>query len=379
MIRVNFTRYVAVSLSCVVLLGTSVATQGQTAPPKTTSKKAAAKVVIDLNKATVEELEADLPGVGPATAKKIVAGRPYASVDDLAKAGVSKRVIDGIRPHVTLGSAMADAPKATASKSAKAKSSETKEPLTGKVDLNTAEVAALEQLPGIGPATAKAIVDGRPWKSVDELDKIKGLGKARIAALQNLVTFGDEPIPATAKTASRRAAAPKVAESKSEMPKETLAGKVNLNTADTAALEGLPGVGPATAKAIIDGRPWKSVDDLAKIRGLGANRMAALKDMVTLGEEPTAVAAKTAPTRTVAAKPASSSTTSKDMPKLQPGQKVNINTATQDELDVLPGIGPVKAAAIIEARPFKSIEDIKTVKGIKDGEFSKIQDLITVK
>ena len=39
----------------------------------------------------------------------------------------------------------------------------------------------------------------------------------------------------------------------------------------------------------------------------------------------------------------------------------------------------MKAQAIIDGRPFKTIEDIKNVRGIKDGEFSKIQDLITVK
>ena len=67
------------------------------------------------------------------------------------------------------------------------------------------------------------------------------------------------------------------------------------------------------------------------------------------------------------------------MPKTTAGQKVDINTAAKDDLDALPGIGPVKAQAIIDARPFKTIEDIMKVKGIKDGEFSKIKDLITVK
>ena len=47
-------------------------------------------------------------------------------------------------------------------------------------------------------------------------------------------------------------------------------------------------------------------------------------------------------------------------------------------LDALPGIGPVKSQAIIDGRPYKKPEDIMKVKGIKEGEFSKIKDLITV-
>ena len=50
---------------------------------------------------------------------------------------------------------------------------------------------------------------------------------------------------------------------------------------------------------------------------------------------------------------------------------VNINTATKEQLDALPGIGPVKSQAIIDYRnangPFKTPEDIMKVKGIKEG------------
>ncbi|HKP67215.1 MAG TPA: helix-hairpin-helix domain-containing protein, partial [Casimicrobiaceae bacterium] len=60
----------------------------------------------------------------------------------------------------------------------------------------------------------------------------------------------------------------------------------------------------------------------------------------------------------------------------------NINTATKEELEALPGIGPVKAQAIIDYRAangaFKSPEDVMKVKGIKEGEFGKIKDQISV-
>ncbi len=61
---------------------------------------------------------------------------------------------------------------------------------------------------------------------------------------------------------------------------------------------------------------------------------------------------------------------------------ININTATQAELESLPGIGPVTAQEIIAYReahgPFTSIEQIMDVEGIGPKTFEEIQDLITV-
>jgi competence protein ComEA len=48
-------------------------------------------------------------------------------------------------------------------------------------------------------------------------------------------------------------------------------------------------------------------------------------------------------------------------------------------LDKLFDIGPAKAQAIINGRPYSKIEDVMKVKGIKEGIFSKIKDSITVK
>jgi competence protein ComEA len=62
--------------------------------------------------------------------------------------------------------------------------------------------------------------------------------------------------------------------------------------------------------------------------------------------------------------------------------KININTATIEELDGLPGIGPTIAQRIIdylsENGSFKQIEDLKKVRGIGDSVFGQIKDLITL-
>lgn len=64
------------------------------------------------------------------------------------------------------------------------------------------------------------------------------------------------------------------------------------------------------------------------------------------------------------------------------GAKINLNTATLEELDILPGIGPAIAQRIIDYReangPFKSIEEITLVSGIGDTTYEKIKDRITV-
>lgn len=62
--------------------------------------------------------------------------------------------------------------------------------------------------------------------------------------------------------------------------------------------------------------------------------------------------------------------------------KININTATQTELETLPGIGASTALKIINYRKengkFKSIEDIKNVNGIGDSKYNKIKDMIKI-
>lgn len=143
---------------------------------------------VDLNSASEKDLET-LPGVGAATAKKIIAGRPYSSANDLSKAGVSATTIKKITPMVTFGnSAPAAAPaKSTVTKTAASTKPAASSAPSAPVDLNTASEKDLEDLPGVGPATAKKIVSGRPYSSASDLSKA-GVSAATIKKITPLVT-----------------------------------------------------------------------------------------------------------------------------------------------------------------------------------------------
>jgi competence protein ComEA len=66
----------------------------------------------------------------------------------------------------------------------------------------------------------------------------------------------------------------------------TADGRININAATAAELEALPGIGPAKASAIVSYReangPFRSVDDLAAVAGIGAKTVEGLKELITL-------------------------------------------------------------------------------------------------
>lgn len=178
-----------------------------------------------------------------------------------------------------------------------------------------------------------------------------------------------------------------VASARGGTPVAAAATTVDLNTASPKELEALPGVGAATAKKIVAGRPYGSVDELVKA-GVSAKTVEKLRSSVVVGSAPPRAAtpaprAPPAPTAASAAPSPSASApaprpSAAPSPKLTPGEKVNLNTASAEQLDALPGIGPVKAKAIMDGRPYGAPEDVMKVKGIKQGEFAKIKDSISV-
>ena len=158
-------------------------------PPAAFAQTAPAKV--NLNTANETALEA-LPGVGAATAKKIIAGRPYSAVGNLAKAGVTAKTITAITPLVTIGApaaAKTTTPPPPAAKTTTAKAATTSPTSGALVDLNTASEKDLEALKGVGPATAKKIITGRPYTTIQGLSKA-GVSAATVTMITPFVTVG---------------------------------------------------------------------------------------------------------------------------------------------------------------------------------------------
>jgi competence protein ComEA len=164
-----------------------------------------------------------------------------------------------------------------------------------RVDLNRADRAQLLQLPGVGPAMATRIEEYRRehygFRDVEELKKVSGIGPATFERLRALVyvdtldTDDDRPEPLTVRSPSAR---------KDTTPMRTTVVKkegtpsvpVDINSANAEELQRLPGIGPTLAGRIIARRkdtPFKSIDDLRHVSGIGAKTLEKLRPFVTIG------------------------------------------------------------------------------------------------
>jgi competence ComEA-like helix-hairpin-helix protein len=157
-----------------------------------------------------------------------------------------------------------------------------------------------------------------------------------------------------------------------------LSARLELNLAEAAELRQLPGIGPVLAGRIIAEReragPFRSVDELARIPGLGERTLAEARPFLFVS-------------RVTSSSPAVTSSTSERSGTFLGGEggvtpSLDLNRASSHELQALPGIGPVLADRIVADRsangPFRHIGDITRVKGIKQKTLEKIRPYLRV-
>ena len=131
---------------------------------------------------------------------------------------------------------------------------------------------------------------------------------------------------------------------------------VDINTATAAQLEAVPGITASYAKRIIAARPYASVKELSK-SGILASRLEKIEPLVTVSE------------KSPAKRPAGKSGTA--------GAQVDINTATQAELEKINGVSAAYAKRIIAARPYASVKDLSK-SGIPASRLATIAPQVTV-
>jgi competence protein ComEA len=162
-----------------------------------------------------------------------------------------------------------------------------------RVDLNRADHAELLQLPGVGEPTAKRIEDYRhvhgPFQSVDDLSNVNRMGPAALRRLRPWVTVDNEPDARPARNAAPAKAKRPRGGNKAALLKE----RVNINRASLTELQRVPWIGPTTAQRIIEERqkrPFRSVDELRRVKGVGVKKLEYMRPYVTVGDDSLQVA-----------------------------------------------------------------------------------------
>lgn len=167
------------------------------------------------------------------------------------------------------------------------------------------------------------------------------------------------------------------------------AAALDLNRADAAELEQLPGVGPRLAAAIDahrrDRGDFRSIDDLRAVPGVGPVMIDKLRPLVKVVPPAATVPVRADPelpprVRAQAPDEKTEPVRAPAVRKIQPGDPpIDVNAASPDELQRLPGVGPVMAGAIVAGRPFRSVAELDRVRGIGPKTLDKLRPFVVVR
>jgi competence protein ComEA len=151
--------------------------------------------------------------------------------------------------------------------------------------------------------------------------------------------------------------------------------QINVDLAPAAELARLPRVGPRLAKVIVADReehgPFGSPAGLDRVPGIGPGLLKSIGPHLVFSG-----------TAKLPGSTASASDSSSPPPRL-PASPLDLNTATSSELDALPGVGPSKAAAILQYRQlhgrFASVDELERVRGFGPAAVSRLRPRLLVR
>ena len=226
----------------------------------------------------------------------------------LVLSGLVRWAVEARRPPPVMPAGVEDAgPRLLEEARARAAEEERRsEPLSDgeRLDPNEAPEVELDRLPGVGPATADAIVRARgeePFRGADDLLRVRGIGPATLERMRPHLAFGPvRVVPSGARAAptSRPDAGPARparlvpvtrAPGRGDLPArgDPAPPVVDLNRATEAELTALPGIGPALAARIVAERRrrgrFTEVDELLEVRGIGPATLERLRALVRAG------------------------------------------------------------------------------------------------
>jgi competence protein ComEA len=153
-----------------------------------------------------------------------------------------------------------------------------------RVELNTADRSQLLQLPGVGEALATRIEERRrvaPFRTVEELRQVPGIGPILLERLRSFVTVERLDDEEDEEEPPLRPVRPAPVKKSADLTKA-----LDLNRASPEDLQRLPGIGPKLATRIVSARPFKRIDDLRRVSGIGVKTLEKLRPLVFVENAP---------------------------------------------------------------------------------------------